>query len=210
MARSTYFYQVKANERPDKNAWLKKQIQTIYHRHNGRYGYRRITMAIRNAGHRVNHKTVQKIMQTLNLKSCVRIKKYHSYKGYLGKTANNLLRREFAASKPNIKWVTDVTEFRVHGQKLYLSPIMDLFNGEIIAYKITRAPVYGLIRDMLLKALRKLQPGEKPMLHSDQGWQYHMPDYRKCLKENGLIQSMSRKGNCLDNAAMESFFATLK
>lgn len=106
--------------------------------------------------------------------------------------------------------MTDVTEFRVHGQKLYLSPITDIFNGEIIAYKIARAPVFGLVRDMFLKALRKLKPGEKPMLHSDQGWQYHMPDYRECLKQHGLIQNMSRKGNCLDNAAMESFFATLK
>lgn len=121
----------------------------------------------------------------------------------------NVLQRQFQAEQPNQKWVTDVTEFNVRGQKLYLSPIMDLYNGEIVAYHMDRRPHLALVSTMLRKALAKLQR-DAPLLHSDQGWQYQMPAYRPMLAEHGLTQSMSRKGNCLDNAAMESFFGTLK
>ncbi|MCX2860197.1 IS3 family transposase, partial [Pseudomonas sp. DCB_CB] len=108
------------------------------------------------------------------------------------------------------KWVTDVTEFKVAQQKLYLSPVMDLYNGEIVAYEMASRPCYSLVGNMLGKALDCL--GEKPklVLHSDQGWHYQQAQYRRKLSECGVKQSMSRKGNCLDNAAMESFFGTLK
>ena len=107
-------------------------------------------------------------------------------------------------------WVTDVTEFHVAGEKLYLSPVLDLYNGEIIAFETSKRPAFELVDSMLKKALAKLRPADRPMLHSDQGWQYRMPAYQRQLRERKLVQSMSRKGNCLDNAAMESFFAVLK
>ncbi len=210
MARSTYFYHEKQSKSEDKYADLKQQIQAIYHSHKGRYGYRRITLALRNIGTVVNHKCIQRLMQSMKLKSHIRAVKYRSYKGEVGKIAKNVLQRKFKANRPNQKWVTDVTEFNVRGEKLYLSPVMDLFNGEIIAFQTGRRPIFGLVKDMLQKSMDKLKSNEKPLIHSDQGWQYQMRYYQQQLAERGLTQSMSRKGNCLDNAAMESFFGILK
>lgn len=210
LARSTFYYQVKLGQSADKYLALKHQIQTIFARHKGRYGYRRITLALRNLGQQVNHKTVQRQMSLLGLKSLVRPKKYRSYKGEVGHAAPNVLQRQFNAKAPRQKLVTDVTEFNVAGKKLYLSPVMDLFNGEIIAFETATRPTYELVGSMLKKALANLKAGEKPLIHSDQGWQYRMPAYQRALRSNGVEQSMSRKGNCLDNAAMESFFAILK
>ncbi|KPW90396.1 Integrase catalytic subunit [Pseudomonas savastanoi] len=158
----------------------------------------------------MNHKTVQKLMGQLGLKSLIRVKKYRFYKGETGKAAPNLLKRDFKAQYLNQKWATDVTEFKVGGQKLYLSPIMDLYNGEIISYAIARRPLYSMVDEMLEGAFTRLGPDEKPILHSDQGWQYRMPIYQRLLHENSITASMSRKGNCYDNAAIESFFSTLK
>jgi transposase InsO family protein len=149
-------------------------------------------------------------MGELGLKSLVRPKKYRSYKGEVGKVAANLLQRRFDADRPNQKWVTDVTEFNVAGEKLYLSPVLDLYNGEIIAFETARRPEFAMVSGMLNKALARLKKKDRPLLHSDQGWQYQMPAYQRLLKQRGIDQSMSRKGNCLDNAAMESFFGTLK
>lgn len=148
-------------------------------------------------------------MSELCLKSLVRSKKYRSYKGDVGRTAPNILQRQFNAQTANQKWATDVTEFNVAGEKLYLSPVMDLYNGEIIAFETARSPT-KLVNLMLKKALSKLGHNDRPVLHSDQGWQYRMPAYQSMLREKHVVQSMSRKGNCLDNAAMESFFGTLK
>jgi putative transposase len=209
LSRSTFYYQTKVLAAGDSFAALKAQIRAIFDRHKGRYGYRRITAALKQTGELVNHKTVQRLMQGLGLKSLVRPKKYRSYRGELAQSPN-LLERQFQANKPNQKWVTDVTEFNVRGEKLYLSPVLDLYNGEIIAFEMQRRPTFALVSDMLKKALAKLSDQQTPLLHSDQGWQYQMPAYRKQLAASGLSQSMSRKGNCLDNAAMESFFATLK
>jgi transposase InsO family protein len=210
LARSTFYYQQKALQAADKYADLKTLIRSTFDQHKGRYGYRRITAAVRNAGHLVNHKTVQRLMAQLGLKSLVRVKKYRAYKGEVGKAAPNLLKREFEAAQPNQKWVTDVTEFKVGGQKLYLSPILDLYNGEIISYEIARRPLFDMVGKMLNGAFERLQPHENPILHSDQGWQYRMPIYYQKLNARSVTPSMSRKGNCYDNAAMESFFGTLK
>ena len=210
IARSTFYYQQKAAQACDKHAALKQEISDIFARHKGRYGYRRITAAIRQLGKKINHKTIQGLMGKLGLKSLVRPKKYRSYKGEIGQAAPHVLERQFDTTCANQKWVTDVTEFKVCGERLYLSPIMDLYNGEIIAFETSKRPVFALVGTMLKKALMKLKPGEKPLLHSDQGWQYRMPAYQRALREKGMVQSMSRKGNCLDNAAMESFFAVLK
>jgi putative transposase len=210
LARSTFYYQLNVRDAGDRYKDLKTSIAAVYDRHKGRYGYRRITAAIRQTGQIVNHKTVQRLMEELELKALVRAKKYRSWRGEVGRIAPNLLNREFSAQQPNQKWVTDVTEFNVLGHKLYLSPVLDLYNGEIVAYQMNTRPVFELVSGMLKKALAKLGAQDTPLLHSDQGWQYQMPAYRRLLAQHGLTQSMSRKANCYDNAAMESFFGTLK
>ncbi|MCA1055067.1 IS3 family transposase [Rossellomorea aquimaris] len=206
--RSTYYYWTKKRE--DKYIEIKSLISTIFHEHKGRYGYRRITLEIQNRGIIINHKTVYRLMKTLGLKCLVRMKKYRSYQGKVGKIAPNILERNFVATQPNEKWVTDVTEFHLFGEKLYLSPILDLYNGEIISYNIETRPVYPLVSKMLDQAIDCLKEGDTPILHSDQGWHYQMRQFSYTLNSHGIKQSMSRKGNCLDNAVMESFFGVLK
>lgn len=149
-------------------------------------------------------------MKELGLRCQVRMKKYHSYKGKVGEVADNLLNREFTASKPNQKWVTDITEFKLFGEKLYLSPILDLFNGEIITYTIGLRPTYALVAEMLENGLQRLNTKDELMMHSDQGWHYQMRPYRERLQEAGITQSMSGKGNCHDNAVIENFFGIMK
>jgi transposase InsO family protein len=210
MARSTFYYCLKKFNQPDRNSSVKAEITALYHQHKGRYGYRRITTTLRNKGLKINHKKVSRLMNESGLKSLVRIKKYRSYKGQQGTIAPNLLKRNFKANRPYQKWVTDVTEFTVAGNKLYLSPILDLYNGEVMSYNISNHPNFHQTIDMLEKALKKLPSGTRPILHSDQGWQYQMKPYQQRLRKCKIRQSMSRKGNCLDNAAMESFFGILK
>lgn len=210
LSRSTFYYQVKAQQVADKYEDLKTQIKEVFDQHKARYGYRRITAAVRQLGYKVNHKTVQRLMGELGIKSRVRVKKYQSFKGEVGHAAPNVLDRKFTAEKPNENWVTDVTEMKVAGEKLYLSTVMDLFNGEIVAFETARRPVFELVTNMLTKAMAKLKKRDKPLLHSDQGWHYRMQEYRQMLSKRKMVQSMSRKGNCHDNAAMESFFGTLK
>lgn len=210
LSSSTFYYQRKALAAVDKYADLKKTIRLIYDRHKGRYGYRRIKATLVAMGLQINHKTVQRLMAELGVKSLVRPKKYRSYKGEISKAAPNELRRDFRAERPHEKWVTDVTEFAVAGKKLFFSPVMDLFNGEIVAFKMATRPSFELVHSMLHSAIRKLRPGDRPIVHSDQGWQYRMRVYREALAGHGMVQSMSRKGNCHDNAAMESFFGIVK
>ena len=210
MARSSFYYHQKKSRLPDKYTEIKELIKAIYQRHKGRYGYRRITDELQNRGIIINHKTVLRLMKLLGLKSIIRIKKYKSYKGENGKIAPNILERKFRAEAPNQKWATDITEFNVLGNKLYLSPIIDLFNQEIISYELTERPVFNQVVMMLKKAFKKIPNNTNLMLHSDQGWQYQMSQYQHLLKEKGIVQSMSRKGNCLDNAIIENFFGTLK
>lgn len=167
-------------------------------------------MSLHNLGYKINHKTVQRLMKALGLKCMVRMKKYRSYKGEVGKIAPNVINRNFTAAKVNQKWTTDITEISLHGEKLYLSPILDMYNSEIISYKISNRPVLSLVLDMVDEAFRKIPNGTNLIFHSDQGWQYQHRAYQKRLKEKGVIQSMSRKGNCLDNSIMENFFGLLK
>jgi transposase InsO family protein len=210
MARSTFYYYLKKSSQPDKHTSVKSDIIAIYHQHKGRYGYRRITTTLKTKGMTINHKRVSRLMHECGLKSLVRIKKYRSYKGQQGKIARNRLKRNFEAKKPYQKWVTDVTEFSVAGEKLYFSPILDLYNGEIVSYNISKRPNFDQIIDMLKKALIRLPFNARPILHSDQGWQYQMKEYQEILSKKKIKQSMSRKGNCLDNAVMENFFGILK
>ena len=210
MVRSTYYYYEKKNLLKDKYQEIKELIKQIYSHHKGRLGYRRITLLIKEKGIIINHKTVLRLMKILGLKSLIRIKKYKSYKGECGRIAPNILQRNFKASKPNEKWATDVTEFNVSGNKLYLSPIIDLYNQEIISYELTERPVFNQVVMMLKKAFKKIPNNTNLTLHSDQGWQYQMKQYQILLKEKGITQSMSRKGNCLDNAIIENFFGIVK
>ena len=210
MARSSFYYHQKRTQNKDKYQEIKELIKTIYDKHKGRFGYRRITLMLKQKGIVINHKTVLRLMKTLGLKSVIRIKKYKSYKGEQGKIAPNILQRNFKATRPNEKWATDVTEFNVSGNKLYLSPIIDLFNGEIISYELSKRPNFAQIVTMLKKSFKKLPNKTDLILHSDQGWQYQMKQYQGILKEKGIKQSMSRKGNCLDNAVIENFFGILK
>lgn len=208
--RSVYYYYLKRAKKGDKYKDIKREIESIYHENKGRYGYRRITMELRNRGHKINHKTVQRLMNEMNLKSMVRIKKYRSYRGEIGRIAPNIINRDFHADRPNQKWTTDITEFQLPDRKVYLSPILDMYNGEIISYSISERPVLNQVMDMLDKAFEKHPHVEGLIFHSDQGWQYQHKRYQKRLQDMGIQQSMSRKGNCLDNSVMENFFGLLK
>ena len=166
---------------------------------------------LRANGYVLNHKTVLKLMKNLNLKGKQRKNdKYHSYKGEVGKVADNLLKRAFYADKPFEKLTTDVTQFKIGDEKVYLSPVMDLFNREIISYSISLSPNLEQVRDMLQGLFDKLPDEARPLFHSDQGWQYQHAEYQRLLSEHHITQSMSRKGNCMDNGAMENFFGRLK
>jgi len=210
IARSTYYYYIKQSKVADKYVTVKAAISQLSVKHKGRYGYRRMLYALRKMNYMINHKTVLRLMNELGLKSIVRIKKYKSYKGEQGKIAPNIIERNFKAQQPFQKWATDVTEFNVAGQKLYFSPIIELFNGQIVSYSLSERPNFKQITDMLDKALKTIPKHANLILHSDQGWQYQMKQYQRILNKKGIIQSMSRKGNCLDNAIIENFFGTIK
>jgi transposase InsO family protein len=151
-------------------------------------------------------------MKELGLQCKVRLKKYKSYKGEEGETAPNLLNRDFTAAKPNQKWVTDVTEFKMFGSKIYLSPILDLYDMSVISYVIAESPTFAMVTDMVEQAVVAVPEEEREglIMHSDQGWHYRHKQYRKLMEENHITQSMSRKGNCYDNAVVENFFGILK
>lgn len=212
LARSTYYYHLKQLDKPDKNQELKAEIQSIFIEHKGNYGYRRIHLELRNRGYLVNHKRVQRLMEVLNLQAKMRQKwKYSSHKGDVGKKAENLIQRQFESSKTMEKCYTDVTEFAIPAstQKLYLSPVLDGFNSEIIAYNLSTSPNLEQVKTMLEQAFTEKRY-ENTILHSDQGWQYQHDSYHRFLESKGIQASMSRKGNSPDNGMMESFFGILK
>ncbi len=149
-------------------------------------------------------------MKSLHIQGKQQKNKYKSYKGEVGRIAPNIINRDFVANAPFQKLTTDVTEFAVCDEKVYLSPILDMYNNEIVSYSISTSPNFNQTREMLDGLISKLPTNLKPILHSDQGWQYQMKEYQRILKENKITQSMSRKGNCLDNSVMENFFGRLK
>lgn len=210
LPRSTYYYYLKQSK-TDKYFVEKAEIQELFEANKQRYGYRRITALLQQKGIVINHKTVLKLMKSLDLRGKQRKNdKYHSYKGEVGKIAENLLNRDFEASKPFEKLTTDVTQFNVCDDKVYLSPVMDLYNREIVSYSISLSPNLEQIREMLQGLTDRLPSDATPIFHSDQGWQYQHAEYQRYLREHNIIQSMSRKGNCMDNGAMENFFGRLK
>ena len=185
LPRAILYYHLKQMDIPDKYKKVKAEITAIYHENKGRYGYRRITMELHNHGFSINHKTVQRLMKALGLVCRVRIKKYRSHKGEVGRVAPNLLNRNFHAEKPNQKWVTDVTEFSLFGQKMYLSPILDLHNGYLVSYTISDRPVLGMVTSVLEKAFKTIPDGTWLILHSDQVWQYQHKAYPADAQEEG-------------------------
>jgi transposase InsO family protein len=208
--RSTYYYHLQHLSDPQKHVRERVEIRQICEEHKGRYGYRRVTLVLRQEGYPTNHKLVMKLMREEHLSCLLRPKKYRSHRGEIGKVAPNRLNRHFKAVKPNSKWTTDITEFKVQGQKLYLSPILDLYNSEIVSHSLSKTPNFSLVMTMLRQAFRNRPEHGPLMLHSDQGWHYQMKLYQRTLKENGITQSMSRKGNCYDNCVIENFFGLLK
>ena len=189
---------------------MKEEIQRIHAEHKGRYGYRRITAELQIRGFHYNHKLVSRLMKELKIICKVRRKRYRSYRGEVGRIAPNLLERNFEAERPNEKMLTDITEFKLFGQKLYLSLLLDLHSRDIVSYTISDRPVLSMVTSMLERAFQTIPKDADLIIHSDQGWQYQHKSYRKMLQEKGIRQSMSRKGNCLDNAVIENFFGILK
>ena len=224
LKRSTYYYNLSKVHKDSKNDDIMNQIIDIYYLNKMRYGYRRIALELENRGYVVNDKKVKRLMSVMGIYGITPKAKYKSYKGDMNGTVKNQLltkvideenhktyyERNFETTKCNEKWSTDVSEFHIAAGKLYLSPIIDLHNREVISFSISKSPNYDQIRVMLDQAFNKHTNLEGLIFHSDQGWQYQMEAYHKTLKEKGIIQSMSRKGNCLDNSPIENFFGRMK
>ena len=211
LSKSTYYYEIgKTNKVQERNVDISSEITTIFHENKGRYGVRRVHQELLNRGFPVNHKRVQRIMNQLGLAGKRPKEKYHSYKGEVGKVADNIINRDFSAEKPLEKWTTDVSQFKLSWGKCYLSPILDMNTNEIISYNLSLSPNMEQIKDMLSKAFERFPSVKGLIMHSDQGWQYQHEMYRKELQKHGIVQSMSRKGNCYDNCIMETFFGRLK
>ena len=211
LSASTY-YRHRSRTPQDRYEQLRPLLRDVFDNSYKSYGYRRIRAVLAaKHGIQLSGKTVLKLMRQEGRTCQVRRrKKYKSYRGEVGKAAPNVLARNFDATQPSKKWVTDVTEFYVLGQKQYLSPVIDLFNREVISYELAPSPVMGLVTGMLEKAFAQLKPGTGLVMHSDQGWHYQHIRYQQALKQRGITQSMSRKGNCLDNAVAENFFGHFK
>jgi len=211
LSKSTYYYEIgRIDKVQERNAAISSEIAAIFHKHKGRYGVRRVYRELLNRGFPVNHKRVQRIMNQLGLVGKRPKEKYHSYKGEVGKIADNIINRDFNTEKPLEKWTTDISQFNLSWGKCYFSPILDMNTNEIISYTLSLSPNMEQIKDMLRKAFERFPSVQGLIMHSDQGWQYQHAIYRNELQRHGIIQSMSRKGNCYDNCIMEAFFGRLK
>lgn len=212
LSRSVFYYHRKGLTESDPDAELGERLGELYQRHEGRYGYRRLHLALRALGWVVNHKKVLRLMRALGLKGIVAgRKRYVAYRGEGHRKVANVLRRDFRAGRPGEKLVTDITEMKVAGEKLYLSPLLDLHGNEVISFTLGTRPDLALVTGMFTESVEKrLSNAEGGVLHTDQGWHYQHAGYHRLLDRMGLTPSMSRKGNCYDNAVVESFFGTLK
>ena len=212
LSKSNYYYVLKHDDKDLKNQEIMKCIKEIFEKHKHRYGYRRITAQLHIEGIKVNHKKVKRLMKKMCLFGIAirRRRKYSSYQGIVGKIKPNLICRNFLAILPDRKWYSDITEFHLNGEKLYLSPIMDGCTHEIISYTISRHPVLEQVMNMLELAYKDHPALNGLIFHTDQGWQYQHPAFQSWLKDHGIEQSMSRKGNSLDDGLMEGFFGILK
>ena len=211
MSKSTYYYEIsKVDAVEMRNQELMDEIKEIFEHHKHRYGVRRIHRELVNRGRNVNHKRVQRLMHNMGLMGKRPKEKYHSYRGETGRVADNIINRDFGTDAPLQKWTTDVSQFNFSWGKCYLSPILDMNSNEIISYDLSLSPNLEQIQRMLNNAFAQFPSVKGLIFHSDQGWQYQHEYFRKTLKEHGIIQSMSRKGNCIDNCIMETFFGRLK
>ena len=211
MARSTYYFEInKTDPVAIRNEELLLVIKKIFVENKGRYGVRRVYMELKNRGYNVNHKRVQRLMHDAGLFGKRPKEKYHSYIGEVGKVADNVINRNFSTTLPLQKWTTDVSQFNLPWGKCYISPILDMNTNEVISYNLSLSPNMAQVKDMLNKAFKRFPSVQGLIMHSDQGWQYQHVFYREELKKHGIIQSMSRKGNCYDNCIMETFFGRLK
>ena len=211
IAKSTYYYELKRIDKVEvRNQELMEEIRKIFTRNKGRYGVRRVHRELTNCGWQVNHKRVQRLMSTMGLAGKRPKEKYRSFKGEVGTTAPNVIDRDFSTTAPLQKWTTDVSQFSMSWGKCYFSPILDMNTNEVISYDLSQSPNMEQIKRMLDGAFSKFPSVEGLVFHSDQGWQYRHEYFRNRLKSNGVVQSMSRKGNCYDNSIMETFFGRMK
>ena len=211
MAKSTYYFELsKKDAIAEKNEKLMLEIKEIFEQNKSRYGVRRVHRELLNRGWKINHKRVQRLMHRMGLFGKRPKEKYHSYKGEVGKVADNVINRDFSTTAPLQKWTTDVSQFSFAWGKCYISPILDMNTNEIVSYDLSLSPNIKQIQHMLNRAFDKFPSVSGVIFHSDQGWQYQHAYFRNSLKEHGMIQSMSRKGNCYDNSIMETFFGRLK
>jgi transposase InsO family protein/transposase-like protein len=211
LRKSSYYYQKAALVRPDKYAALRSRVKELFAENLRRYGYRRIHAAIKRGGLIVSEKIIRRIMAEERLVVPYgKKRKYNSYKGEISPAVENLISRDFHAALPNAKWLTDITEFRIPAGKVYLSPIIDCFDGLVVSWTIGTSPDAELVNTMLDDAICTLADDEHPVLHSDRGCHYRWPGWISRMENAGLIRSMSKKGCSPDNSACEGFFGRLK
>ncbi len=211
IARSTYHYQLNAMKRPDKDSGLLELVREAFENSKRRYGYKRIHLELKGMGIVASAKRIMRLMTRHGLVPLFKsAKRYSSYKGELTKAPKNLVDRDFHAERPNMLWVTDLTEFSIPAGKAYLSPVIDCYDGMPVAWTIGTSPDSALANGMLADACSTLKDGEKPIIHSDRGCHYRWPEWIRICKEHGLTRSMSAKGCSPDNAAAEGFFGRIK
>lgn len=211
LPKSSYFYQKESQERPDKYAELRTEVKEVFSESKNRYGYRRVHAVIKNKGKTVSEKVIRRVMKEEQL--VVPYKKrrnYNSFKGEISPAVENIINRNFHADAPNKKWLTDITEFNIPAGKVYLSPIIDCFDGMVVSWTIGTSPDAELVNTMLDGAICSLSGGEHPIVHTDRGCHYRWPGWISKMENAGLIRSMSKKACTPDNSACEGFFGRLK
>lgn len=211
ISKSSYCYQAKCLRIGDKYARLRREIHRIFEEAEGRYGYRRIHAMLQKAGTVVSEKVVRRIMKEESLVvRTIKRRKYNSYLGEISPAVPNVVNRNFHADEPNTKWLTDITEFSIPAGKVYLSPIIDCFDGLAVSWTIGTSPTAALVNGMLDEAISQLKEDEHPIVHSDRGGHYRWPGWIERMNAAGLTRSMSKKGCSPDNSACEGFFGRLK
>ncbi len=211
MAKSSYYYQASVLCCPDKYAAVRKRIKEIFFAASKRYGYSRIHCSLKNEGIVVSEKVVRSLMREESLVvPFAKMKKYSSYVGEVTPAVPNLVKRNFHADMPNKLWLTDITEFHIPAGKIYLSPMVDCFDGLPVAWTIGTSPTAELANTMLDVAISKLLKGEHPIIHTDRGGHYRWPGWIERMEAAELVRSMSKKGCSPDNAACEGFHGRLK
>lgn len=211
IAKSSYCYQVIALKKNDKYSNLREKIRITFEESSKSYGYRRIHSEIRSSNITISEKVIRRIMKEEKLVvPYIKRKKYNSYKGEITPAVENIIKRNFHADKPNEKWLTDITEFSIPAGKIYLSPIIDCFDGLPVTWTIGTSPNAELVNTMLDEAISVLNEEEHPIVHSDRGCHYRWPGWIERMNGANLIRSMSKKGCSPDNSACEGFFGRLK